>query len=357
FGTLQDQGLISRSLHHQRRFLCPSIFEGPVSALLLAGGTEHSMTGCDDALSSQESTMAPEDEATLVDAPALLSDASERSPVDDGNRKRKASPAGGAHEGFMKRARQRSNDDGSPPPFKRSASPDRKPAAHGVEQERRESAVTQEEKKRGKRLFGGLLSTLSQTSTTSSQQKRRLEIERRQKEKMQQQTAEDDRQRSDKRAALDKIRMEQQITWEEQVMRNKHAKELKLAQFLRTRSKPELYYLRWKPTSREEDMIDDQIRDTKAGIARELEDFKSRRERHLSRYGPRRESDASPTEQPPVPAPKPEASPPPRPAANHPAGSEQQPMAAHRDHDDPHDDPHDDSGDILVEAEEDMVIY
>ncbi|PNY27902.1 Uncharacterized protein TCAP_02158 [Tolypocladium capitatum] len=289
--------------------------------------------------------MAPEDEATPVDVPAPPSNVYAGSPVDDGNRKRKAS----ADEGSMKRARQRSNDDGSRPPPKRWASPDRKLAGHNIEQERRESVVTQEERKRGKRLFGGLLSTLSQPSTTSSQQRRRLEIERRQKEKMQQQTAEDDRQRSDKRAALEKMRMEQQVAWEEQVMRNKHAKELKLAQFLRTRSKPELYYLPWRPTPREADTIDDQIRETKASIARELEDFKSRREGYLGRFGPRRDSDACRTEQPPVPAPKPEASPP-RPAANF-AGAEQQPKSAHDD------DLHDDSGDILVEAEEDMVIY
>ncbi|POR34083.1 Uncharacterized protein TPAR_05745, partial [Tolypocladium paradoxum] len=341
--------------HYRRRVRRLSIFEDPVNALLVACGTEPSTTGCRDALSSQESTMAPEDDrATPVDARAPPSNASERSPVDDGNRKRKASPAAGADGGSMKRTRQRSNDGRSPRPFKRSASRDSKPAPYSGERERRESAVTQEEKKRNKRLFGGLLSTLSQTSTTSSQQKRRLEIERRQKEKMQQQTAEDDRQRSDRHAALDKIRMEQQITWEEQVMRNKHAKELKLAQFLRTRCKPELYYLPWKPTPREEDTIDDQIRNTKAAIARELEDFKSRRESHLRRYGPRRESDASRTEQPPVPAAKPEASPP-RPAAD--AGSaEQQPVTAHHDPHGHHD-PHDDSGDILVEAEEDMVIY
>lgn len=117
--------------------------------------------------------------------------------------------------------------------------------------------MTQEDKKRGKRLFGGLLNTLSQTGS-SSQQKRRQEIERRQQIKMKEQTAEDDKRRAEKKAELHKIRMEQQIHFEEQVvrrvcvstwlaivaltffwqMRNRHAKELRLAQFLRTRARP-----------------------------------------------------------------------------------------------------------------------
>lgn len=79
---------------------------------------------------------------------------------------------------------------------------------------------------RGKRLFGGLMNTLNQ-GAGNSQQRRRQEIERRQLKKMQQQTVEDDLKQAEKRAALHSIRMEQQITWDEQVVgRTKGRKEL-----------------------------------------------------------------------------------------------------------------------------------
>ncbi|WAO88445.1 Hypothetical protein NCS54_00579300 [Fusarium falciforme] len=169
----------------------------------------------------------------------------------------------------------------------------------------RRRLATQEEKKRGKRLFGGLLSTLSQT-TGSSQQKRRLEIERRQQERLQKQKLEDDRARDENRARLTGIRMAEQIVFDEQVMRNKHSKMLATARYLRTTAHPRIYYLPWRLTEEQENEIDNQVGQAKATIARQLEAFAARKERHAKDSGRDRRSSSPVTA--PVPAPASEAS-------------------------------------------------
>ncbi|KAF4581917.1 Pinin/SDK/MemA protein [Ophiocordyceps camponoti-floridani] len=228
--------------------------------------------------------------------------------------------------------------------------------------ERLRQASREEEKSRGRRLFGGLLSTLAGGGGSAQlQQRRRREIERRQLDKIQKQTVEGDKLRAEKREALNQVRLEKQIIWEEQVMQCRHAKDLKLAQYLRTRCSPEIYFLPWKLTRDEEDTIADQVRACKSRIASELEDFRTRQEQHRRRLAPpttatttTAEEDGQPEDggsdakeqYPPVAAgvkEQAEASPPK-------ARSKASPDAeAHQDHDD--------SGDILVEADEDMVIY
>ncbi|KAM4054647.1 pinin/SDK/memA/ protein [Hirsutella rhossiliensis] len=266
--------------------------------------------------------MATEDEERSAEAPTPPSDARGKSPVEDGSRKRKMSSAQRSDDGTAKRSKPESRD-----------------SKQSSDQGRRPSGATEEEKQRGKRLFGGLLNTLSQ-KTSNPQQRRRQEIERRQRDKMQQQAAEEDKKRAEKRAALHDIRMEQQITWEERVMRSRHAKTLKLAQFLQTRSTPEIYFLPRRLSRREKDIIEAQVRNCKASISRELEDFKGRKEQHLKRYGSRRDSDAAPS-----------------PAQHHKAAQHEPAEDAVKKTAAPVHDMHDDSGDVLVEAEEDTVIY
>ncbi|KAI9166796.1 Epoxide hydrolase srdG [Paramyrothecium foliicola] len=216
--------------------------------------------------------------------------------VGDENAKRKA-PSDGENSA-SKRTRQddedNSNKDRTEPTeptngpasgLERRRSEDE--AARGND-ERRKSAV-QEEKKRSKRLFGGLLSTLSQT-TANPHQKRRQEIERRQQERLQQQKAEDDQKRVDKSTRLRDVRMAQQIVWDEEVMRNKHSKMLDLARYLQTKARPHIYYLPWKLTEEQQDLIDDQIRQANKIVDRELDDFERRKDRHVERYGTRRRS-------------------------------------------------------------------
>ncbi|KAI0013989.1 pinin/SDK/memA/ protein conserved region-domain-containing protein [Xylariaceae sp. FL0662B] len=149
--------------------------------------------------------------------------------------------------------------------------------------DRRESAL-QEERKRGKRLFGGLLSTLSQT-TSSSQQKRRQEIERRQQAKVHQQKAEDEKHREEKLAKLRAVRKVEQLKFDEQVMRTRHSNMLAIARFLETRSRPKIYYLPWDPTEEQEDIIKNQIRDVQDVIDKEVHDFKRRKEQKLKVLG------------------------------------------------------------------------
>jgi uncharacterized membrane protein YgaE (UPF0421/DUF939 family) len=114
--------------------------------------------------------------------------------------------------------------------------------------------------------------------------------------------------------------------------------------------------LPWKRTADQEDTIDEQIRSAKATIAAEEEEFKMKRERHLSRYQPRRFSHVDRED---------DAAGKPKVAAHaddqdgaqleqleqEPTKKESEQKTTH------HDDPHDESGDVLVEADEDMVIY
>ncbi|PHH63973.1 hypothetical protein CDD81_5192 [Ophiocordyceps australis] len=304
-------------------------------------------------------------------------------------RKRRASSATDGQDGYAKRRHM--DYRSSHGPTRLSESPEGPLTTYKTPKERKAS-VTQEDKKRGQRLFGGLLSTLSQTNS-SSQQRRRQEIERRQLDKLQQQTAQDEKKLAERRAAAERTRLCEQITWEERVMRNRHAKELKLAQFLQTSSRPQIYFLPWRLSRSQEDEIDNQIRDTKARIARELENFKSHKEDHVTRYGPASKSEALSTEKrhdlaqeaEPVAEAEPELESKHEATQTHKTDSglehdaeaqsladvpqspkscstntatiageiEGQPMT----HPLNNDDLQDDLGDILVEAEEDMVIY
>ncbi|KAF5655878.1 peroxin 26 [Fusarium sp. NRRL 25303] len=231
-------------------------------------------------------------------------------------------------------------------PRKRNSSPTRHNSygdSPDVDIDRRKNA-TQEEKRRGKRLFGGLLSTLSQTSG-SVQQKRRLEIERRQQDRLQKQNIEEDRLREEKRLRLTEIRRGEQLTFDEEVMHSKHTKMLAMASYLRTKSRPHIYYLPWKLTAEQEDTIDDQVRQTKLTIEREVESLNARKGRQakggrqpIETTAPLREGlhhDSKDTNRP----------------EKSPHGQEKSIQASDHDHH------HDESADVLEEADEDMVIY
>lgn len=48
------------------------------------------------------------------------------------------------------------------------------------------------------------------------------------------------------------------------------------------------YYMPWKCTEEQKDIIDDQIRDAERDIERELKTFEAKRQRHIQKYGPPR---------------------------------------------------------------------
>ncbi|KAG5917066.1 hypothetical protein E4U42_007399 [Claviceps africana] len=262
-----------------------------------------------------------------------------------------------------KRQRQDAEERPSPPreaeprPLPESP-PRRRPSSQDTSRDRRESAI-QEEKKRGRRLFGGLLSTLSQTST-NSHHKRRQEIERRQQERLQRQREQDDQKRAEKLSKIREARLMEQVDFQEQVMRHRHTKMLALAEYLKTKTEPAIYYLPWKRTTDQGDVIAEQTRAAKSTIAHEEEEFKALKERHAIRYGLRRDShqrqdtteraegegtmqaeeagriEAEATQAAEVSVAKEHA--------------EVQKAAAQHD-------AHDESGDVLVDGDEDMVIY
>ncbi|KAK7416428.1 hypothetical protein QQX98_005245 [Neonectria punicea] len=284
-------------------------------------------------------------------------DVSPRDMAESDSLKRKASRDDN-QDTFPKRVRHDDDDHDSAKRRSRRDSPEGRRGSYGsapnADYDRRKSA-TQEEKKRGKRLFGGLLSTLSQT-TGSSQQKRRLEIERRQQERQQKQRIEDDKVRAEKLSRLTGIRMAEQVVFEEEVMRNKHSKLLAMAKFLRTKSHPQICYLPWKLTPEQEDQIDDQVRNAKATVDRELEAFNTRKQRRERDHG-RSTRPARPVtpREPSVSVLPSEDSTDKHPRSTN--GSDQPAKAPDKEKSHHHHNHHDESADVLEEADEDMVIY
>ncbi|KAM3454629.1 hypothetical protein MY3296_002870 [Beauveria thailandica] len=276
------------------------------------------------------------------------------SPRDSQPSKRKASPEGDDRGESPKRTRYDSDEETRDRSRRRSRSLRRdRTVVDEHPPERRPTVATQEDKRRGKRLFGGLMNTLNQGPSTI-QQKRRQEIEKRQKERMQKQDAEDGQRRAERLAQLRAVRIREQIVFDEEVMRNRHVKKLALARYLQTKAEPRIYYLPWRCTEHEQDIIDEQRRKARELVQREEIEFEKRRKWHIDRHGaavkPRPQS--PPREQPRPPT---ASSPsdtavakPPIKVDGHTGGGQEEDSRA---------DGHDDVGDIVEHAGEDMVIY
>ncbi|KAL1842733.1 hypothetical protein VTJ49DRAFT_4371 [Mycothermus thermophilus] len=252
----------------------------------------------------------------------------------------------------------------------RRLSDQRRPSATSGPPIRRQ--VTLEEKKRGQRLFGNLVSTLSRTAS-GPQQQRRLEIERRQQGRAQQRRAEDEKRKVERLEHLKRSREIEQVNLEEREMHTRHRTILSRARSLVTRSEPKIYYLPYKLTRDQEDIIDDQIRDAEETIARERREFKLRKEQRLKELGveppvrspspppPREQKEqskaAEPEIQPPSasdqatvgePKPAPQDTNPDTVATTAPTKNQTQQLQ---------DKEHDEHGDEMVQDEEDVVIY
>lgn len=144
-----------------------------------------------------------------------------------------------------------------------------------------------------------------------------------------------------------------------------------MAHFLQTRSEPsivseglQLYdgeadrlklYLPWKLTERQEDQIDDQIRDAKERNLREFEAFEARKEKRSREYGPAKRLIKS--KEPPAAT---EGDVLPGDAHRQEAYDEAPPIKKEENLEPPRyndKDHHDEPAGVLEEAEEDMVIY
>ncbi|KAI2637398.1 hypothetical protein GGS21DRAFT_511382 [Xylaria nigripes] len=141
----------------------------------------------------------------------------------------------------------------------------------------RQEIARQEEKKRGRRLLGGLMNTLSQANA-GSKHKKRQDIERRQQAKTTQERAEEDRLRIQRLSKLAEVRKAEQLKFDEKVMEIRHADMLAKAHHLQTRSNPKIFYLPWKLTRAQEDMIQDQIQQVENIIKQEVSEFEERKE-------------------------------------------------------------------------------
>ncbi|ATY63907.1 pinin SDK memA domain [Cordyceps militaris] len=274
-----------------------------------------------------------------------------RSPERDRTSQRSRSPLDRAKQRSRSPQDRTSQRSRSPPDRarQRSRSPDRRRIPEAPAIERR--APTQEDKKRGKRLFGGLLSTLNQ-GPSNLQQKRRQEIEKRQQERLQKQDSEDGQRRAERLSQLRAVRIREQIVFDEEVMRNRHKKKLALARYLQTKAEPHIYYLPWRCTDEELDLIDEQRSKARDDVQREESEFEKRRTWHVERHGTaaRARPPSLPREQTRSPPPLPDTAP----AAS--------PMVVEegdaRDvEEDRRPEGHDDAGDIVEHDGQDMVIY
>ncbi|KAI9851222.1 MAG: hypothetical protein M1838_004234 [Thelocarpon superellum] len=227
------------------------------------------------------------------------------------------------------------------------------------------------ERKRGRRLFGALLGTLSQSSSSTAQ-RRRVDIEKKQQAKLKLQAEEYDEK---KRAELDQliaVRRQEQKKWDEQSMRIGHANTLAMAHFLQTTTEPRLYYKPWDLLRSDEARIKSQIADAEATIERECHDFETRRRKDTTEAngdvpratgangsnGVSSKKSAEPPDkhmvgsetnppQHPMSEPTDDASKPPR--FNKATEITSEPIKEHPDDVD--------GGEIVLEAEEDTVIY
>lgn len=248
-------------------------------------------------------------ESKAQDPPAAATTTSSSLDASPNAQKRKASSPGpngdGDHERSASPKRQRRESETES--ARNGATSGRAPTSPTAD--RRQSASI-EEKRRGKRLFGGLLSTLSQTNKSSSQQRRRPDAERRQQARVSQQKTKDDAHREARLAKLKATRQREQINWEERVLRTKHDHLTNTARFLQTESKPKIYYLPWELTSSQEALIKDQIRDVEELIEKETREFKQRKAQRLTALGvapSKPDSEPVPPVSEPAPVPAPDS--------------------------------------------------
>ncbi|KAI0389875.1 hypothetical protein F5Y17DRAFT_469364 [Xylariaceae sp. FL0594] len=159
--------------------------------------------------------------------------------------------------------------------------PTKPPAEAG--RDRREMARL-EEKKRGRRLLGGLMNTLSQAGA-GSQFKKRQDIERRQQENSTSQRVEDDRLRMQRLAKLEATRNVEQLKFEEKRMKTRHADMIAKAHHLHTRARPKIYYLPWELSTKQQDIIKDQIKTVEQLIDKEVAEFREYKEKRQASLG------------------------------------------------------------------------
>ncbi|KAI5296032.1 hypothetical protein KEM52_006003 [Ascosphaera acerosa] len=128
------------------------------------------------------------------------------------------------------------------------------------------AATVAEERKRGQRLFGALLGTLSQRP----QRRRAAAAGKRTDDAIS--PAQAQQPNGIAQATKDEIlarRRQEQAVFDRQAMTLRHANMRAMANFLKTRTEPALYYKPWRLRPSQEDDIDDQLSDVEDLIRQE----------------------------------------------------------------------------------------
>jgi hypothetical protein len=167
--------------------------------------------------------------------------------------------------------RQSSASHDSPKRQRLSHSPDRSRKEEHVPPARERRPVKSiDEKKRTQRLFGGLLGGLGQTKPANSQAaKRRAEQEERRRQKEQELSE----RQTERLETLNVARTKEQRRVDEANMRIKHENMKAMSNFLTTETEPKLYFRPWEMLPEQEDQINRQREDIDVQIDQELDDF------------------------------------------------------------------------------------
>lgn len=167
--------------------------------------------------------------------------------------------------------RQSSASHDSPKRQRRSPSPDNfRKEEHAPPARERRPVKPIDEKKRTQRLFGGLLGGLGQTRPANSQAaKRRAEQEERRRQKEQELSE----RQTERLEVLNVARRKEQRRVDEASMRIKHENMKAMSSFLTTATEPKLYFKPWELLPEQEDQINRQREDIDVQIDQELDDF------------------------------------------------------------------------------------
>ncbi|KAH0272051.1 hypothetical protein KCU91_g6960, partial [Aureobasidium melanogenum] len=173
--------------------------------------------------------------------------------------------------------RQSSAPRDSPKRQRLSPSPDRsRQEEHAPPARERRPVKPVDEKKRTQRLFGGLLGGLGQTRPVNSQAaKRRAEQEERRRQKEQELSE----RQTERLELLNVARRKEQRRVDEDSMRIKHESMKAMSNFLVTSTEPKLYFKPWELLPEQEDQINRQREDVDVQIDQELDDFDQVRQR------------------------------------------------------------------------------
>ncbi|KAK6008475.1 hypothetical protein QM012_000378 [Aureobasidium pullulans] len=211
---------------------------------------------------------------SVVASAVVLPDATPSSPRRSHDRSQSPEARAGT------KRRQSSAPHDSPKRQRLSPSPDQPRKEENAPPARERRPVKPvDEKKRTQRLFGGLLGGLGQTRPANSQAaKRRAEQEERRRQKEQELSE----RQTERLELLNVARRKEQRKVDEASMRIKHESMKAMSNFLTTSTEPRLYFTPWELLPEQEDQINRQREDVDVQIDQELDDLDQVRQRWQS---------------------------------------------------------------------------